>query len=65
MPTKFSCCPKGRVVERGRHDELLAQNGLYRQMWDRQSNGFADGDQDNDAEGDAGLTPLAGSGTVE
>ncbi len=26
----------GKVVERGKHDELLAQNGLYREMWDVQ-----------------------------
>ena len=35
---------EGRVVERGGHAELLAMNGLYKQMWDRQSNGFADGE---------------------
>ena len=40
---------EGQVVERGRHSELLAQNGLYKQMWDRQSRGFADDDRDNDA----------------
>jgi ATP-binding cassette, subfamily B, heavy metal transporter len=28
---------KGAIVERGRHGELLAQNGLYAQMWRRQS----------------------------
>jgi ATP-binding cassette subfamily B protein len=28
---------KGEVVERGRHDELLAQKGRYAQMWARQS----------------------------
>ncbi len=27
----------GRVVERGRHDELLRMNGLYRRMWDLQN----------------------------
>jgi ABC-type multidrug transport system fused ATPase/permease subunit len=27
----------GRVVERGRHEELLAWGGLYRRMWDLQS----------------------------
>ena len=26
----------GRIVERGTHQALLAQNGLYRQMWERQ-----------------------------
>ena len=31
----------GRVAERGRHDELIALDGLYAQMWRRQqeSNG--------------------------
>ena len=33
----------GLVVERGRHNALLALDGLYKQMWDRQSKGFADG----------------------
>jgi ATP-binding cassette subfamily B protein len=26
----------GRIVERGRHDELLARGGLYRDLYDRQ-----------------------------
>jgi ATP-binding cassette subfamily B protein len=26
----------GRIVERGTHGQLIAQNGLYKQMWDRQ-----------------------------
>ena len=34
---------EGRIVERGGHAALLAMNGLYKQMWDRQSKGFADG----------------------
>ena len=32
----------GEVVERGTHAALLAQNGLYAQMWARQSSGFSD-----------------------
>ena len=35
---------EGRIVERGGHAELLAMDGLYKQMWDRQSKGFADGE---------------------
>src|SRR2546428_14118588 len=27
---------KGRIVERGRHDELLAREGLYAQLWNLQ-----------------------------
>ena len=27
---------QGRIAERGRHDELLAEDGLYASMWNRQ-----------------------------
>ncbi|MEI2687713.1 MAG: ABC transporter ATP-binding protein [Cypionkella sp.] len=30
----------GRIVEQGKHAELLAQNGLYARFWARQSGGF-------------------------
>ena len=30
----------GRIVEQGRHAELLAQNGTYARYWNRQSGGF-------------------------
>ena len=28
---------QGRIVERGRHDDLLQSGGLYRKMWDIQN----------------------------
>jgi ATP-binding cassette, subfamily B, multidrug efflux pump len=31
---------KGRVVEQGTHDELVARQGLYNSLWQRQSGGF-------------------------
>ncbi|MDO4642689.1 MAG: ABC transporter ATP-binding protein [Cardiobacteriaceae bacterium] len=30
----------GRIVEQGSHDELLAQNGIYAQLWSRQTGGY-------------------------
>lgn len=30
----------GDIAERGTHDELLAQNGTYKNLWDHQSGGF-------------------------
>ena len=32
----------GRIVEQGRHEDLLARGGLYAQLWARQSGGFLD-----------------------
>ena len=31
---------KGRIIEEGTHDELVASGGLYAQLWQRQSGGF-------------------------
>jgi ATP-binding cassette subfamily B multidrug efflux pump len=31
---------KGRVIEEGTHDTLIANGGLYAQLWQRQSGGF-------------------------
>ncbi len=32
---------KGTVVQRGSHDDLLMQGGLYRQLWDAQAKYYA------------------------
>jgi ATP-binding cassette subfamily B multidrug efflux pump len=31
---------KGRIVEQGSHDELVARGGIYASLWQRQSGGF-------------------------
>jgi ATP-binding cassette, subfamily B, multidrug efflux pump len=33
---------EGRIIETGSHAQLLARNGLYAQLWHRQSGGFID-----------------------
>lgn len=51
---------RGRVVETGTHAELLAQGGLYRSLWDRQSGVevSADGQRGRIDPGHLGTIPL-------
>ncbi|MGX5850147.1 ABC transporter ATP-binding protein [Mesorhizobium sp. PL10] len=44
---------KGRVIEEGSHEELVAGGGLYAQLWQRQSGGFLLDDSTVDAASDA------------
>ncbi|TGQ71387.1 MAG: ABC transporter ATP-binding protein [Mesorhizobium sp.] len=44
---------KGRVIEEGSHEELVAKGGLYAQLWQRQSGGFLLEDGPADAANDA------------
>lgn len=39
---------QGRIVEQGRHEELLARGGHYAELWQRQSGGFIDPDRKPD-----------------
>jgi ABC-type multidrug transport system fused ATPase/permease subunit len=31
---------KGRVIQEGRHQELIRQNGLYKKLWNLQKGGY-------------------------
>ncbi|UVK40942.1 ABC transporter ATP-binding protein/permease [Mesorhizobium sp. AR10] len=52
---------KGRVIEEGSHEQLVASGGLYAQLWQRQSGGFLldDGPADADAKASAPESEMA------
>ena len=39
---------KGRIIEQGSHDELLAAQGVYARLWHRQSGGFLGDDSEQE-----------------
>ena len=41
---------KGRIVEEGTHDQLVARGGLYARLWQRQSGGFLLHDDQSETE---------------
>ena len=47
---------EGEIIERGSHRNLLAQEGLYAKMWNRQSAGFVDDVSGGDVSGVTGAT---------
>jgi len=49
MMDRLVVLDKGRVVETGSHAELLATGGIYASLWNRQSGGFLDLDEPEEA----------------
>jgi ATP-binding cassette subfamily B multidrug efflux pump len=49
MMDRLVVLDQGRVVETGTHSQLLETGGIYSQLWARQSGGFIDADQAEDA----------------
>ena len=49
MMDRLVVLDKGRIVEQGTHGELVDSGGIYSQLWHRQSGGFIDADQVEDA----------------
>jgi ATP-binding cassette subfamily B multidrug efflux pump len=49
MMDRLVVLDKGRVIETGTHAQLVDTGGIYSQLWHRQSGGFIDADQAEDA----------------
>jgi len=41
---------KGRIIEEGTHDELLALNGRFSELWNMQADGFLPDDEEDEGE---------------
>ncbi|WP_083982403.1 ABC transporter ATP-binding protein [Devosia soli] len=49
MMDRLVVLDKGKIVEQGTHAELVGSGGIYSQLWARQSGGFLEMDQQEDA----------------
>jgi len=50
MMDRLVVLDKGRIVEQGSHSQLLETGGIYASLWNRQSGGFLDADQEEAAQ---------------
>ena len=49
MMDRLVVLDRGRIVEEGTHAQLLDRDGIYAGLWNRQSGGFIDADQPDEA----------------
>ncbi|NMA97576.1 MAG: ABC transporter ATP-binding protein [Phyllobacteriaceae bacterium] len=49
MMDRLVVLDKGHIVEQGTHAQLVGSGGIHSQLWQRQSGGFIDADQNEDA----------------